>query len=295
MPLADLFAALAVITIWGLNFVVIKLGLRDVPPLLLGALRFALVAFPALLIVPRPRIPWRLLLGYALTISFGQFAFLFSAIHVGMPAGLASLVLQVQAFFTLALAAIIFGDRLQRHNFAGLAIAFIGLAVLAFANGSGADIPAIAFLLTIAAAASWATGNIVAKKIGATDLVGLVVWSALVPILPFLVASYLIEGPERMMVALTHPTWAAGGAIAYLAFAATLVGYSLWGRLLSRHPTWKIAPLTLLVPVLGLSSAWVLLDEALGPQQIVGALTILAGLLVNVFGQRWLGRRTAPP
>lgn len=295
MPLADLFAALAVITIWGLNFVVIKLGLRDVPPLLLGALRFALVAFPALLIVPRPRIPWRLLLGYALTISFGQFAFLFSAIHVGMPAGLASLVLQVQAFFTLALAAIIFGDRLQRHNFAGLAIAFIGLAVLAFANGGGADIPSIAFLLTIAAAASWATGNIVAKKIGATDLVGLVVWSALVPILPFLAASFLIEGPERMMTALTHPTWAAGGAIAYLAFAATLVGYSLWGRLLSRHPTWKIAPLTLLVPVLGLSSAWVLLDEALSPQQIAGALTILAGLLVNVFGQRWLGRRTAPP
>jgi len=295
MPLTDLLAALAVITIWGLNFVVIKLGLRDVPPLLLGALRFALVAFPALLIVPRPRIPGRLLLAYALTISFGQFAFLFSAIYLGMPAGLASLVLQVQAFFTLALAALVFGDRLQRHNFAGLAIAFIGLLVLALANGTAGDIPLIAFLLTIAAAGSWATGNIVAKKIGATDLVGLVVWSALVPILPFLVASALIEGPERIVSTFTHPTWPAFGAIVYLAFAATLVGYSLWGRLLSRHPTWKIAPLTLLVPVLGLSSAWVLLGEALSQQQIIGALTILAGLLVNVFGQRWLSPRTARP
>lgn len=291
MPLADLLAALAVITIWGLNFVVIKLGLRDVPPLLLGALRFALVAFPALLIVPRPRISWRLLLAYALTISFGQFAFLFSAIYLGMPAGLASLVLQVQAFFTLTLAAVVFGDRLQRQNFAGLAIAFCGLLVLAFANGGGSDVPLIAFLLTIAAAASWATGNIVAKKIGATDLVGLVVWSALVPILPFLAASTLFEGPERIIATLTHPTWAAAGAIAYLAFAATLIGYSFWGRLLSRHPTWKIAPLTLLVPVLGLSSAWVLLGEALSTQQIVGALTILLGLLVNVFGQRLPGLR----
>ncbi|MTJ81134.1 MAG: EamA family transporter [Telmatospirillum sp.] len=308
MPLRDSLSALLVVVIWGVNFVVIKIGLKDSPPLLLGALRFALVAFPAILFVRRPRIPTGKLLAYALSLCFGQFAFLFSAIHLGMPTGLASLVLQLQAFFTLALTAIVFGDRLGRHNLAGLALAFAGLGVLAFAsvggasvggtsvggaNLRGAGVPLIGFVLTICAAASWAIGNIVSKTIGPADLLGLVVWSAPVPVLPFLAASALLEGPERIAATAQHISLALVLAVAYLAFAATLTGYTLWGRLLTRHPAWKVAPLSLMVPVVGLTTSWLALGESLSPAQGAGALVVLAGLVLNVFGGR-LFRRPQP-
>ncbi|MDR3441262.1 EamA family transporter [Telmatospirillum sp.] len=287
MPLKDILSALVVVLIWGLNFVVIKVGLRDAPPLLLGALRFGLVAFPAILFVPRPRIPFRLVLAYALTISFGQFAFLFTAIHIGMPTGVASLVLQVQAFFTLALSALVFGDRLGGHNLVGLAIAFGGLVLLASASIGGAGVPLAGFLMTLGAALSWAVGNLVNKRIGQSDLVGLVVWSALAPVLPFLAASLLLEGPARIVDSLDHATVTLALTVAYLAFCATLIGFTLWGRLLSRHPAYKVAPLTLMVPLVGLSSAWLILGEALSIRQVAGAVLVLAGLLVNVFGARW--------
>jgi O-acetylserine/cysteine efflux transporter len=282
----DIFQATILVLIWGFNFVVIKVGLRDIPPLLLGACRFALVAVPAVFFIPRPRIPLPRLLAYALTISFGQFAFLFSAIHAGMPTGLASLVLQVQAFITLALSSFVFGDRLKSHNFLGLAVAFGGLALLANVSIGSAGVPLTGFLLTLCAASSWAMGNVVNKTIGQTDLIGLVVWSALVPIAPFLLASAVIEGPDAIAGGLGHLTILSILSVAYLAVLATQVGYTLWGSLLARHPAWKVAPLTLLVPVVGMTSAWAVLGEALTTAQILGALVILCGLLINVFGAR---------
>ena len=150
--------------VWGLNFVVIKLGLHNMPPLMLAGLRFMLVAFPALLFVARPAIPLRLLLGYGLTISFGQFAFLFCAIGLGMPAGLASLVLQAQAFFTIILGAV-FGERLQGKQLAGIALAIFGVLVLVEGSLGGEHVPLVGFMLTLAAALSWACGNIFNKKI----------------------------------------------------------------------------------------------------------------------------------
>jgi O-acetylserine/cysteine efflux transporter len=278
----DLLLALVVVVAWGVNFVVIKVGLHGVPPMLLGALRFMLAAFPAVFFIKRPQMPWRWLLAYGATISLGQFAFLFSAMYVGMPAGLASLVLQAQAFFTLGFAALFLHERFRAQNVLGLLIAAVGLAVIGMQGGHAMTLGG--FILTLSAAVMWALGNIVTKKVGKVDLVGLVVWGSLIPPVPFFVLSYLLEGPQRMGAALTGIGASSVFAIVYLAFVATLLGYGLWSRLLSRYPAGQVAPFSLLVPIVGLASASVFLGEALSGAQILGAVLVMVGLVVNVFG-----------
>ncbi|WP_140918905.1 O-acetylserine/cysteine exporter [Limnobaculum xujianqingii] len=270
--------------------VVIKMGLHNMPPLLLAGLRFMLVAFHALLFVARPKIPFRLLLGYGITISFGQFAFLFSAIKFGMPAGLASLVLQSQAFFTIIIAASVFNERLQAKQFAGIALAVVGVLVLVEASLNGQDVTMLGFMLTLAAAFCWASGNIFNKLIMQHEVrpavMSLVVWSALIPIIPFLVASALLEGPELMLKSLIEIDTITILSLVYLAFVATIIGYGIWGALLGRYETWRVAPLSLLVPVVGMTSSALFLGETLTLLQLLGALLIMAGLYINVFGLR---------
>ncbi|WP_114814539.1 EamA family transporter [Paraburkholderia kururiensis] len=288
----DLLLALVVVVAWGVNFVVIKVGLHGVPPMLLGALRFILAAVPAVFFVKRPRVPLRWLFAYGATISFGQFAFLFYAMYVGMPAGLASLVLQAQAFFTLGFAVLFLHERFRVQNLAGLAIAAAGLAVIGAGAAGGHSMTLAGFVLTLCAAVLWALGNIVTKKVGKVDLVALVVWGSLIPPLPFLALSYVTEGPARMMAALSGIGVTSILAIVYLAFVATILGYGLWGRLLSRYPASQVAPFSLLVPIVGLASAALLLGEHLSTVQIAGAALVMLGLVVNVFGG-WVAQRFA--
>jgi O-acetylserine/cysteine efflux transporter len=288
MSRKDLLLALVIVLAWGVNFVVIKVGLNGVPPMLLGALRFMVAAFPAIFFVKRPQLPWRWMLAYGMTISFAQFAFLFSAMYVGMPAGLASLVLQAQAFFTLGFATLFLHERLQSQNALGLAIAAAGLMVIGM-HGNHA-MSAVGFMLTLCAAVSWALGNIIVKKVGKVDLVGLVVWASLIPPLPFLALSYALEGPQRIAMALSRIGTSSVLAIVYLAFVATLLGYSLWSRLLSRYPAGQVAPFSLLVPIVGLASASAFLGEQLSVAQATGAALVMAGLAVNVFGGPLLQR-----
>ena len=291
MPLKDLLIALVVIVAWGVNFVVIKVGLDGLPPMLLGALRFLLVAFPAVFFIKRPALPWRWLIAYGATISLGQFAFLFQAMYSGMPPGLASLVLQSQAFFTLGFAALFLGEQLRPASVIGLVIAASGLAVIGSEDGS--HVPLIALLLTLCGGAMWGMGNIITRRFGSINLVALVIWGGLIPPLPFLALSYWLEGPDQIVTAVTHISLHSVLALAYLAFVATMVGYSLWSKLLSRHPAGKVAPFSLLVPVIGLSSSAWLLGERLSALQGWGAALVMVGLLVNVFGAR-LGRRLRP-
>lgn len=290
MSRKDGLLALLVVVVWGLNFVVIKVGLHNMPPLMLAGLRFLLVAFPAIFFIARPKIPLSLLLGYGLTISFGQFAFLFSAIKFGMPAGLASLVLQAQAFFTIILGAFAFGERLHGKQLVGIALAVFGVLVLIEASLNGQHVGMLGFMLTLAAALSWACGNIFNKKImqhtARPAVMSLVVWSALIPIIPFFLASALLDGPTQIMQSLVAIDMTTILSLVYLAFVATIVGYGIWGSLLGRYETWRVAPLSLLVPVVGLASAVVLLDETLTGLQLLGALLIMAGLYINVFGFR---------
>ncbi|WP_433689555.1 O-acetylserine/cysteine exporter [Kosakonia cowanii] len=296
MARKDVLLAILVVVAWGLNFVVIKVGLHAMPPLMLAGLRFLLVAFPALLFVARPKVPMRLLLGYGLTISFGQFAFLFCAIKFGMPAGLASLVLQAQAFFTIILGAGIFGERLQVKQLVGIALAVVGVLVLIQASFTGQHIPLLGFMLTLAGAFSWACGNIFNKKImqhsSRPAVMSLVVWSALIPIVPFMVCSLIFDGPALMLESVVAIDTTTLLSLVYLAFIATILGYGIWGTLLGRYETWRVAPLSLLVPVVGMASAALLLDEKLSVMQLAGAVLVMAGLYINVFGFRL--RRAAP-
>jgi O-acetylserine/cysteine efflux transporter len=284
----DLLLALVVIIVWGMNFVVIKIGLDDIPPMLLGALRFMLAAFPAILFIKRPQMPLRWLLAYGATISLGQFAFLFSAMKVGMPAGLASLVLQSQAFFTLFFAALFLGERLRATNLIGLMIAAGGLVLIGMQGDRSMTLAG--FVLTICAASMWALGNIVTRKVGKVNLVGLVVWGSLIPPIPFFFLSWLLEGPQVIESALRGFGLSSMLVLIYLAFGATILGYSLWSRLLSRYPANTVAPFSLLVPVVGLTSAALLLDEHLGLLQAIGALLVMLGLMINV-GGGWLAGR----
>ncbi len=289
MPVADWLAALTVITVWGINFVVIKVGLHEIPPLLLGALRFAFVAFPAVFFIKRPTVPFRTLFLYALTINFGQFVLLFTGIYLGMPAGLASLVLQAQAFFTVLIAALVLNERIFRHNILGIAVAVLGLVMIQMGAEPG-SVPVLGFILSLCAALSWACGNIVVKRIGRVDMLGLVVWTALLPPIPFLILSWVFEGPQRIQHSLLNISVVGVGAVAYLALVATLVGYVLWGRLLGKHPVSKVAPLSLLIPVIGLVSSSLLLGEHLDLIQWVGGAVVMLGLAVNVFGLRHVRR-----
>ena len=269
MSIKDLCLALCIIFAWGLNFVVIKLGVAEIPPLLLAGLRFSVVAFPALFFIRVPRIPLKWLIAYGMSISFGQFALLFLSIHLGMPAGLASLLLQAQAFFTLWLGHSLLKEKIQRHHYAGMAIAVLGILLLAVEShtGSKTDLPMIPLLLVFAAALSWACGNICNKVIVQQHQVNpmsLVVWS--------------------LQHAHVHQIFVVG----YLAFIATIMGYGLWGYLLSKYPTSMIAPLTLLVPVVGLITAAIFLGEHLSINQMLATAVIISGLVINVFGQRWI-------
>lgn len=269
MSIKDLCLALCIIFAWGLNFVVIKLGVAEIPPLLLAGLRFSVVAFPALFFIRAPRIPLKWLIAYGMSISFGQFALLFLSIHLGMPAGLASLLLQAQAFFTLWLGHSLLKEKIQRHHYAGMAIAVLGILLLAVEShtGSKTDLPMIPLLLVFAAALSWAYGNICNKVIVQQHQVNpmsLVVWS--------------------LQHAHVHQIFVVG----YLAFIATIMGYGLWGYLLSKYPTSIIAPLTLLVPVVGLITAAIFLGEHLSINQMLATAVIISGLVINVFGQRWI-------
>jgi len=294
MPLKDTVLALLVVVIWGVNFVVIKLGLHGLPPFLLGGLRFLLVAFPAIFFVPAPKIQFKWLALYALTISFLQFAFLFCAINVGMPTGIASLVLQSQVFFTIILGTLFLSEKIKSLQILGTLIAAAGMIVLAKGGMSNtlSAIPPLGLLLTLIAGLSWGFGNITNRIIMTTSyrppILSLVVWSALIPIIPFLLCSWLFEGGAVIVNSLVHIQAPTVFSLIYLAFISTIIGYGLWGALLSRHETWRVTPFALLVPVVGLTSAALILGELLNGPQMVGVAIIMLGLLVNVFGTRFL-------
>src|SRR4051812_9519781 len=277
MPRRHLLLATAVAVVWGVNFVIIDVGLRTFPPLLFVALRFTLVALPAVFFVRRPPISARQLIAVGTFLSAGQFALLFTAMHVGLPAGLASLVIQLQAVFTVVLAVAVFGERPGAWQLGGCALAFGGIALIAVAR-SGHGLPAGALLLAVGAAASWGIGNIVTRVAKAPSAISLLVWSSLVPPLPLLVLSLALEGAHRDGEAFAHVGPGAVGALLYVVVAATAFGFGSWTWLLRRHPASRVAPFALLVPVVGIGSAWLALGERPGALELVGAAVVLCGL-----------------
>ena len=285
----DLLAALTVVIIWGLNFVVMKVALAAVSPMMLGALRFAMASLPLLWIVSQPRAPWRFIVSYGLLQGLGQFGLLFTALHFGMPSGLASTVLQAQVLFTVLLAVPVLGERARLHHGVGLLVAAAGLALIAASHGNGPhDMTLLGFVLTLAAALSWAGSNLLVRLMGRgaapIDPFHFIVWSSAVSVLPFLAMAIALDGVEASWHSLASMGAREWAAVGYLSLLATLVGYSLWMRLLQRHPAGRIAPFSLLVPVVGLGAGSFFLSERLNHAQWAGVACVLAGLLVNQFG-----------
>ncbi len=286
MSRRDLGIGLIVVILWGLNFNAIKLGLGNMPPFLLGAVRFVFVCIPAIFFLPRPPVAWRWLIALALTMNVGQFAFLFLGIKLGMPAGMASLIHQSQAFFTLILAVLFIGERWHWNNLLGLIISGGGMVVIASQQGS--SMTAVGFWLTITGAVSWGAGNIIMRRatqgVPPFSMLALVVWAGAVAILPMSLLSLGIEGFAAWQQAWHSVTWITVASIIYLAYFASLCGYGLWGKLLFRYPASMVSPLALLVPIIGMSSAAILLGEAFSLRQLIGALLVMTGLVVHVFG-----------
>jgi O-acetylserine/cysteine efflux transporter len=286
----DLLLTLGIVTLLGFSFVPIKLALREMPPFALAALRFLFAAVPLVFFIKRPRMPWRYIAGYGFAIGVCQFGLLFLGMKLGMLAGLSSIVIQVQVFFTIGLGIAFLGDHLHRHNLIGAAISTAGIVVLAvYKVASGASTTFIGFVLVIVAAFAWAVGNIIAKRAAGTHdeaMLALVVWSSLIPPLPLAALSYVFEGGEAAWRAVASAGALSWGSVLFLAWGATLVGFASWARLMHRYPTSLISPFALLIPVSGLASGALFLGESLAPLQAVGALLVFAGLVENVYGPR---------
>lgn len=291
MSRRDLILTLLVVTVWGVNFVAIRWGVDEVAPLLMTALRYLLAAIPAVFFIRRPAVSWPMLIGYGFAIGVLQFGLMFTAIKLGMPAGLSSLVMQLQVFFTMGLAVAFLGERPGPVQWAGAAVAFGGIAVIGLERLEVAAL--LPLLMTIAAALFWGVGNIFTKKAGKIDMPGFVVWSALVPPLPLLALSLVFEGPGAIPAAAQNLTWLGGGSLLFIAYGATLFGYGVWSMLLSRYPAGLVAPFSLLVPIAGIGSAALLLGETISGLEIVGSALVFVGLLLNVFGPKLLKRVTA--
>lgn len=274
----DALLGVLVAVIWGCNFALIRWGVEDVPPLLLAALRFTFVFAIAAPFVPRRGIPWKFLVPIGLALGVGQFGFLFVAIDQGMPSGLAATVLQVQAVFTALLAITFLGERLSGRAIGGLAIAVGGLVLIGADSGASATV--LGFALTIAGGLCWAVSNIVTRKAGKVNGLSLVVWSSAVPPIPLYALSLLIEGPSRDLEALRHPTLAGIVAVLYIGIMATIVGYGLWNRLLSRYPASSVAPFSLLVPPVGLFVGWLTFAETPDVPSLIGAALVITGIAV---------------
>lgn len=285
-----LLLALTIVFVWGVNFATIKIGLRQVSPLALGVARFALAAFPWIFFVRRPKAPLRLIALYGFFIFALQFGLLFTGMQVGMSAGLSSLLLQLQVFFTIGLSVPILKERPTVWQALGAVISFCGIGVVA--AHIGGDISTGGLILLIAAAAAWGAGNIVSRVIsnryGAEDMLGLVCWGSLFAVPP-LVAVALVLEPDAFVRSFTHLDWVSAGSIAYIVYLSTLFGFAAWSSLLARYPVATVAPFTLLVPVFGFLGSAVLLGEPMEPWKFAAAALVIAGLAINLLGARLFG------
>ena len=286
-----LLLAVAVVAVWGTNFVVIKLALGNLPPLLFAALRFAAVVCPAALFLKRPAVPVRDLAAYGLLIGVGQFGLLFIAIDGLIAPGLASLLMQTQVFFTIALVMRASGERMLRIQWLALALAGTGLGIIVAHTGGTTTLAGVG--LCLVAALSWAFGNLVQRRAGRIDMLAFVVWSSLFAVPPLIVLALIFEGPSAVVAATLAAGWGTWLAVLWQAVGNTMFGFGAWGWLLARYPAASVAPMALLVPVFGMAaSAW-FLGEPLQPWKLGAGALILGGLAVNLLGPR-LFRRSAP-
>lgn len=270
---------LVVVTItWGVNFVVIKIGIDSFPPILFSALRFLLASVPLCFFVRKPDVPWSLILGIGVMLCVVKFSLLFVAIDVGLPPGLSSIVLQSQAFFTIVLAVVIFDEPIRQVQIAGMASAAAGLLLVALTVAEPST--GMGLTLTLGAGIAWACSNLMMKRAGGANMFAVIIWASLVAPAPLLMLSLIVEGWDRDVAALMNIDLAGIGALLFVAYAATVFGFSVWGAMIKRYGAAKVAPFSLIVPVAGMSSSVLVLGEDFGQLRLIAALLIVTGLIL---------------
>ena len=288
MSPSHLLLALTVAFVWGTNFVVIRLGLDGFPPFLFATLRFALSALPWLLFIRRPAVPWHKLATFGALLGVGQFGLLFLAMRADISPGLASLVVQVQVFFTIGLSLLTLGERVRPYQICGLLLAVAGLGVIG--THLDAALTLRGLLLVMSAAFFWACANMVVKTVGRVNMLGFMVWSSLFAVPPLFALSYWLEGAPLMLSSVAHASAAQWLCVLWQAVGNTLFGYGAWNWLLARHPAATVTPAALLVPVFGMGAAALSLGEPLPGWKLAAGALVLCGLVVLVL---WPRLRTA--
>lgn len=288
MPLNHLLLALAVVFVWGTNFVVIRWGLDGMPPFLFATLRFALAAFPWLLFMPRPAVSWRKLALFGVLIGVGQFGLLYLAIQGRISPGLASLVVQLQVFFTIGLSLLLMGERVRGYQIVGLLLALGGLLLIALNLGATVTVSGLG--LVLAAGFFWACGNLVAKSAGQVNMLHFVVWSSVFAAPPLLALSWWLEGADAITHALQTASAGVWGTVLWQSLGNSLFGYGVWNWLLSRHPAATVTPLALLVPVFGMGASAISLGEAMPAWKLGACALVLGGLALIVLWPRLQAR-----
>lgn len=288
MPTRHVLLAVLVAALWGVNFLAIHASLQHFPTLFLVALRFLVIAVPTVLLVPRPQVPLRWLVGYGLGFGTLQFIGLYLGMAAGFPVGLASLVLQASAPFTVLLGALLLGERLTARRAAGVTVAVAGLAVVGVTRAEATSW--WPFLLVVLGALGWALGNLASRLAAAPDPLHLTLWMAVVPPLPMLALSLAVEGPDPVWRALATsgslaalPAWV---GLAYTVLLGTVVGSGIWVWLMARHPAGVVAPFSMLVPVVGILTAWWALGERPALLELAGGLLVVGGVLLAARGDR---------
>ncbi|SDS68968.1 EamA family transporter [Microlunatus soli] len=281
MSFRDRLLALIVAVLWGLNFPATELALQHFPPMLLAGLRWALLGIPAILFVPRPQVKLRWLLGAGAGIGCLQFAFLYLGMNAGMPGGLASLVLQASAPFTMLLAGFFLRERINRPQAVGIGLAVLGLAAIAaYQSQVAALLPVV---LTLAGALGWAIGNVCSRQARAPKPLHFTLWMAVVPPVPMLLLSLIFEGPRRIGASFAGLSdlhaWISVLGLLYIVIIAALIGYGIWNTLLARNPSSQVAPFSMLVPVVGVLSSWLMFGERISVVELIAGLAVIGGVL----------------
>lgn len=293
MPIKHFLLALLVVFIWGFNFLFIKWSLEEISPLLLCAIRFLMASIPAIFFIKPPAVSFRTVALYGFFTFALQFSLLFIGMHAGVTPGMASLILQIQIFFSMFFAAAVLGEIPHVWQILGALISFSGIAVVAMHIDNNQSI--LGFILIIAAAASWGFGNLITRKNNKINMIALVVWGSFIAFFPTMLFSLLMEGPSSVVYTYHHLSWVGITSVAYIVYASTWIGYGVWNWLLGRYSVGVVVPFTLLVPIIGVISSALILGEPLPLWKLIAGALVVAGLCINLFGARLFSKKIKQP